>query len=221
MSSSPVIIRGTKDGLLVILGEGPWDEILHELMDRLDRTASFFKGARVNLELGEREINEDQLRQVQDLLVSHDIHPSSISANAETTKVAAQGLHLPIADPSRPDGETLRIDRESRRGTLIRRTLRSGQAIQHPGHVVVIGDVNAGAEITAGADVVVFGRLRGVVHAGATGDDDAIVCALDLSPTQLRIGNYIARPPDEHSRGTNKAEIARILDGQIVLERWK
>ncbi|MBI3943276.1 MAG: septum site-determining protein MinC [Chloroflexi bacterium] len=221
MSSNPVTIRGTKDGLLVILGAGPWEEILHELTNRLERTASFFRGAQVNLELSEREISEDQLKQVRDLLFSHDIHLIGISANAETTKVAAQVLQIPLSDPPRPDGEALRTDRESRRGTLIRRTLRSGQTIQHPGHVVVIGDVNAGAEITAGADVVVFGRLRGVVHAGAAGDDEAIVCALDLSPTQLRIGNYIARPPDEHTRGRNNAEIARILDGQIVLERWK
>ena len=78
---------------------------------------------------------------------------------------------------------------------LVRRTLRSGYSLQHSGHVVVIGDVNPGAEIIAGGDVIVWGHLRGMVHAGAEGNDDAVVCALDLAPTQLRIGGLIATTP--------------------------
>jgi len=66
--------------------------------------------------------------------------------------------------------------------------------------------------------VVVWGRLRGVVHAGAGGDAEAVVCALDLSPTQLRIANHIATSPAR--KGEPKPEMARIRDGQIVAERW-
>jgi septum site-determining protein MinC len=104
---------------------------------------------------------------------------------------------------------------------LVRRTLRSGQAIQHPGHVVVIGDVNPGAEVVAAGDVVVWGRLRGLVHAGAMGDDEALVCALRLTPTQLRIGNHIARPPDQERQDDRPPEMARVQGNRIVVEPWR
>jgi septum site-determining protein MinC len=68
--------------------------------------------------------------------------------------------------------------------------------------------------------VYVWGKLRGVVHAGAAGDDHATVGALILAPTQLRIGQYIARAPDEHRVLRWPAEIARVRDGQIVVEPW-
>jgi septum site-determining protein MinC len=96
--------------------------------------------------------------------------------------------------------------------------LRSGFSLQHPGHVVVIGDVNPGAEVIAGGDILVWGRLRGVVHAGAEGDEGAIVCALDLSPTQLRIAGQIAITPKR--RGKPHPEVARLHEGQVVAEPW-
>jgi septum site-determining protein MinC len=102
---------------------------------------------------------------------------------------------------------------------LVRRTLRSGFSLQHPGHVVVIGDVNPGAEIIAGGDVIVWGRLRGMVHAGANGNEAAVVCALDLSPTQLRIAGQIAVTPQR--RGKSQPEMARLRNGQVVAEPWE
>jgi len=86
-------------------------------------------------------------------------------------------------------------------------------------HVVVIGDVNPGAEITAGGNVIVWGRLRGVVHAGAGGDEEAVVCALDLAPTQLRIAGHIAVSPER--RKDPGPEIARIREGQLIADTWK
>ena len=84
--------------------------------------------------------------------------------------------------------------------------------------MIVVGDVNAGAEIVADGDVVVWGHLRGTVHAGANGDADAVVCALELSPTQLRIADLIAVSPAR--RGEARPELARIKDRRIVAERW-
>ena len=103
---------------------------------------------------------------------------------------------------------------------LVHRTLRSGQALRHAGHVVLIGDVNPGAEIVAGGDVVVWGKLRGTVHAGAMGDESRVVCALELAPTQLRIGNLVARPPDERRSRRIRPEIAFVSQGRIVAEPW-
>jgi len=104
-------------------------------------------------------------------------------------------------------------------GLVVRRTLRSGQAIRHAGHIILIGDVNPGAEVVAGGDIVVWGKLRGTVHAGAMGDDRAVVCALELAPSQIRIGLHIARSP-ERSRRPKAPEIASVQEEGIVVERW-
>ena len=104
-------------------------------------------------------------------------------------------------------------------GVLIKRTIRSGRTVRSKGHVVVIGDVNSGAEIVAIGDVVVWGKLRGVVHAGAQGDENAVVCALDLAPTQLRIANLITIPPQE-GRTNAKPEMAHVSNGQIEAIPW-
>ena len=102
---------------------------------------------------------------------------------------------------------------------LIQRTLRSGHSVKHLGHITIIGDVNPGAEIIAGGNVVVWGRLRGTVHAGAQGDEDAVICALDLSPTQLRIADHINLAPPQRRRP--KPELARLIDGKVYAEPWK
>jgi septum site-determining protein MinC len=105
-------------------------------------------------------------------------------------------------------------------GLIARRTLRSGQQLRHPGSITVIGDVNPGAEVVAGGDIVVWGKLRGTVHAGAMGNETAVVCALDLAPTQLRIAQYFARSP-EGRRRKPLPEVARVRDGKIVAESWE
>jgi septum site-determining protein MinC len=92
--------------------------------------------------------------------------------------------------------------------------------VHSQGHVVVYGDVNAGAAIVAGGDVIVWGRLRGTVHAGAYGDENVVVCALDMVPMQLRIAGFITTSPDE-KRHKPRPEVALIRDDQIVVEAWK
>jgi septum site-determining protein MinC len=103
---------------------------------------------------------------------------------------------------------------------MIRKTLRGGRTVQSQGHVVVFGDVNPGAEIIAGGDIVVWGRIRGIVHAGANGDETAVVCALDMTPTQLRIAGYITVAPSD-KRHKAKPEMALIRNRQIIVEAWK
>jgi septum site-determining protein MinC len=83
-----------------------------------------------------------------------------------------------------------------------------------------MGDVNPGAEIIAGGDVIVWGRLRGLVHAGALGDETAVICALSLNPTQLRISDQIAISPNG-SKHKPEPEKVSIRDGQIVAESWQ
>lgn len=104
---------------------------------------------------------------------------------------------------------------------LVERTIRSGQSLHYSGHIVVMGDVNPGAEIVAGGNIVVMGYLRGVAHAGATGNEKAIVAAFRLMPTQLRIAGHITRAPDGESWEPVYPEIARIKNGVVVIERYQ
>lgn len=96
-------------------------------------------------------------------------------------------------------------------------TVRGGQSLQHAGNIVVVGDVNPGAELVATGDIVVFGSLRGVAHAGAGGDADARVYALDLSATQLRIATCIAADDSQGRRGAPVPEAALVRDERIVI----
>lgn len=101
---------------------------------------------------------------------------------------------------------------------LVRRTLRSGQKINFNGNVVILGDVNPGAEVMASGHVIVLGALRGMVHAGAAGDEQAVVVAFRLQPTQLRIANHITRPPEDESARPGQPEIAQIKDDVVTIE---
>ena len=108
------------------------------------------------------------------------------------------------------------------RTIMIAKTLRSGQTVVYDGNVVVLGDLNPGAEIIARGHVLVMGSLRGFVHAGSSGMRDATVTALDMNPTQIRICDYVTRPPDnEYVKSENIAETARIKDGGIVIEAYR
>jgi septum site-determining protein MinC len=96
-------------------------------------------------------------------------------------------------------------------------TLRGGQSLHHLGNIVVIGDVNPGAELVASGDIVVFGVLRGVAHAGAQGDAKARVYAIELQPTQLRIATFIAADAGDRKQTPIQPEVACIQNDRIVI----
>lgn len=210
--SAKAIVRGTRDGVLIVLGDGDWLQVMTDLERQLARpnASAFFRGAHVSVETGNRFLQESERAQLEALLAAHNINV---------------GTMMPAA-PQAPASAKERDDMQLRHtGTtdvlMIRRTLRSGQLIKHSGPVVVYGDVNDGAEIISTGDVLVFGKLRGVVHAGAQGDDSATIGALLLNPPQIRIGNHIARAPEERGKKTRGPEIACVRDGHIVIEPWR
>jgi septum site-determining protein MinC len=224
VSPEAISIKGIRHGLLVTLHDGGWDALLAELEHRLETNPSFFQGGRVSLDVGALALNEDDLRMVRDLLEQHDVALHAVVSEDEKTETASQalGLVIDLGLDRRPMPESVAATNEAPPGEAIvlERTLRSGQSIEHSGHVIIIGDVNPGAEIVADGHVLIWGRLRGTVHAGARGDEQAIVCALDMSPTQLRIAGHITRSPEER-RHNPVPEIAVVRDGQIVAMPWK
>jgi septum site-determining protein MinC len=229
MSQTRIEIKGTSYGLVIHIGSGDWSSLLNELASRLEQTPSFFKGGRVALHVGPRVMTGSQLKHVGDILQKHEMSLWAVTSESDATREQAMSLGLETTLPFSqvPSSQTTRPgdDENGRNGAiLVRRTLRSGQSLHHPGHIVVIGDVNPGAEIVAGGDVVVWGRLRGIVHAGASGDDGAVVCALSLAPMQLRISRHIARSPgselDQKELSGIAPEVASVQDDQIVVEPW-
>ncbi|MBE0410583.1 MAG: septum site-determining protein MinC [Anaerolineales bacterium] len=215
-------IKGIREGLLITLGEGTWLEARQALLDHVKQQADFLHGARIIINVGPQEIRAADLGQLRDILSDAGLTLWGVLSNSAITQQTAQSLGLATRiGPSRPEREepTLDTSMSGEGAVLIRRTLRSGFSLQHAGHVIVIGDINPGAEVVAGGDIVVWGHLRGMVHAGAEGDEDSVVCALDLSPTQLRIANKIAVTPSRH--GKPQPETARIVDGNVVAEPWK
>jgi len=219
--SGPVQIKGIRDGLLVTLGDAPWPELQAELIAQIDAQTAFFHGAHLALDVGNQILRVAELVTLRDTLSERGVSLWAVISNSPTTEQTAQNLGLAtrISKP-RPEEVRLAPDVVAEETALwVRHTLRSGARVEFPGHVVVMGDVNPGAEIVAGGSVLVWGRLRGVVHAGAQGDETAVVCALELSPTQLRIAGEIAISPKRE--GKAQAEIACLKDGKLLAEPWQ
>jgi septum site-determining protein MinC len=226
MAISEVTIKGIADGLVLDPGSAGWQAFLESLTKRLAETEPFFQGGQVMLQAGSRVLTVAQLQALTGLLEEHGLVLVAVDTTEPETRQAADtlGMKVAISNFQSPTSNfqlpTSNLEVTSS-GVLLRRTLRSGQAVHHDGHVVIMGDVNPGAEVVASGDVLVWGRLRGLVHAGASGDETARVCALQLNPTQLRIGEHIARPPEENRRRSVIPEVARVVNGQIVVEAWQ
>lgn len=218
-----VTIKGTSEGLIITLGPGPFEAVVDEMEERLTSRASFFRGGRVALRVGDRSMSVEQLQTIGVTLERLGMTLWAVESDHPATHVAARELELevglrPNTPPVTATSESIPLDEMA--GIVVRRTLRSGQTVHYPGHVTLIGDVNPGAEIVAGGDIIVWGRLRGNAHAGAMGDEQAIICALQMQPNQIRIGAHIARPPDRSWR-PKAPEKASVQEGGIVVERWK
>lgn len=207
----PVSVKGAREGLRIIVSaeaEGP--AVAASLRDQLSRRAgAFFLGAHVVLELPGPTL---------DLALAERLAPVISEAGMQLVAVQQSGASQPVLARTAAEEPPRAAAPES--ALVVSGTLRSGQRVAHGGSVVVLGDVNPGAEVVAGGSVVVWGRLRGVVEAGLADDAGAAVCALDLMPTQLRIGNAIARAPEEPDRQP-VPEVARTVDGRIVVEAWR
>jgi len=221
--ASEVQIKGIREGLLVTLGDGSWDEVRQSLLTHLDQQAIFLRGARLALDVGSRNLKTEEIEQINQEIANRNLEMWAVLSESLTTESSARTLGLTTQLSNLPKEKLFQpeigVDLFDEPAILIQRTLRSGYAVQSPGHVIVIGDVNPGAEIIAAGNIIVWGKLKGVVHAGASGDEHAIICALDLSPTQLRIASSIATTPKR--RGKPQPEIASLRDGRVIAEIWE
>lgn len=223
--TNKIQMKGVREGLLVSLGDGEWSELRQALLAHMDEQVNFLRGAKLYLEVGNQILNAVELGSLRDQISERGLSLWGVLSNSPTTEATAQtlGLATRLSQPSSktqyrasaPPDTSLQDGEDA---IVLQRTLRSGYRVKYDGHVIVVGDVNPGAEIIAGGSVIVWGRLRGLVHAGASGNAQAVVCALDLSPTQLRIADQVAAFPVR--RGKSEPDIARLVGKEVIVEAW-
>ena len=221
MQAQEIEVKGIKNGILVEVKNGDWQIQENALFQHIDHNQGIFEGAQLVVDVGNRALKSPDLASLRNALSDREIKLWAVLSTSLVTERASQDLGLAIkVDQSFPEPEKDPINSllEGDDAVFLKRTLRSGHKVKHPGHIVVLGDVNPGAELVAGGNIIVWGRLRGVVHAGAMGDTEAVVCSLDLSPTQLRIADKISISPPK--KGKARPEIAQLEDGQVTARDW-
>jgi septum site-determining protein MinC len=218
--TSLVQIKGIRDGLLATFAEAAWEDQCSALLAQIDERSAFFQGARLAIDVGSQALKVNDLVSLRDRLSERNVALWAVLGESAVTEHTSQllGLATRISKPRPEEQKPADVTAEDT-ALFINKTLRSGKRIEYSGHVVVMGDVNAGAEIIAEGHVVVWGRVRGMIHAGSKGDRSATICALDLSATQLRIADEVSavlRP-----QKNPKPEVASInSEGRLQSELW-
>jgi septum site-determining protein MinC len=225
-----IAIKGTRNGLLLTLEpETPFSELLIALSHRLSEAPGFFRGASLALDTRRRDLRISERTQLEELLANYQMSVTSLEQTLIAKQLEPEVIAPEVGSESsitaeipneQSETQASRLDpRDSDDTLFLRRTIRSGQEIHHASSIVILGDVNPGAEIVASGDIIVWGVLRGMVHAGYPNNANAIVCSLLLAPVQLRIAHLLSRPPDGFQVQAHP-EFATIKNGQIVVEAW-
>jgi len=223
-----LILKGNRDGVAIIIDQHAHiDAAVSQLRAKLQEAGDFFRGAAFRLEVGDRELAAEEREATTAAIEEFGVRLNEPGEEEPGSKIGLSPRHqahlssdstASLSSPHRAEGRGTEAIAEAT--LLIRRTVRSGQRIEYDGNVVVMGDVNAGAVVTCTGDIIVLGALRGLAHAGAEGNEDAVVVAFRLEPTQLRIAQYISRSPDEYLPGPKGPEEARVKNGMIVIEEY-
>jgi septum site-determining protein MinC len=219
--TSLVQIKGIRDGLLATFSDALWEDQRAALLAQIDERPSFFQGARLAMDVGSQILKVNDLIDLRDHLSERNVSLWAVVSDSPTTEQTSQllGLATRISKP-RPEEQRQFIDTITDDTALfINKTIRSGTRIEFPGHIVIVGDINPGAEIVAEGNVIIWGRVRGMIHAGSKGDRSAFICALDLSANQLRIADEVSATlkPQKDPR----PEIASInSEGHLQAELW-
>jgi len=183
-------------------------QIKKGLENRLQLVTDLPVGSKVSIDIGKRVLSNKQVRELEDTLLDYGVHLDQLISGGLDDENSEQ--EASIAGMNHYDDTA-----------LICQHIRSGQKKFVPGNAVILGDINPGAEVIAGGNILVMGSLRGLAHAGVFGDEGVIISAYRLNPTQLRIAAHITRPPDGERNGVDYPEVARIREGRVVIEKLK
>ena len=200
-----VLFKGTKDGITVMFDpEAPFDTLCDQLEKKVVEAGKFFDHVKTAMAFKGRDFTAEEEETLLKIIAKH--------ATMDVTFVKTENNELKelselLAKEMSPSNLT-----KFHRGSL-----RNGQKIEFDGSVVVVGDVNPGAEIKAGGNIIVLGQLKGMAHAGCKGMTEAFVTAIFMAPVQLRIADIITRFPEENKKGPKPPEYAFVQNGQIFV----
>lgn len=214
-----ITIKGVNDSLVFFFGEGSLADHMAFLEKKFAGTPGLFNGSRVVFQgKGLAELSHEDLSALQKLclengMILNNTVNSPATAAPDTAEPTAAS---PEPVPARPPRFATPAPAKD---VFIRRNLRSGQKLRAEGSVVIWGDVHESAEIVAGGDIIVMGKLGGIAHAGCYGNESSVVFAINLVPGQIRIGSKVSRS----IRGEVKRpypEIAFLEDGNICVREY-
>lgn len=176
-----------------------WTELCQQLKVRLNAGERFWQpNAEVQLMGSDRLLDIRQLQEIADALLEAELQLKRVHTSRRQTAVAAATAGYSVEQ--QPPVSTLSKSADKPQSLAeplyLQMTVRSGVEIRHPGTIVLLGDVNPGGSVVAGGDILVWGRLRGVVHAGAGGNTNSVIMALQMEPMVIRIAKYVARGPE-------------------------
>lgn len=221
MDENIISFKATVNGLILIMrGEDDFETVYEHIEKKLESSGRFFKGASMAVKYRGRKLTAEQEQKITELLSSK-------------TGAEIKNFEEDTAQPEKEQEEAGKNWEKPKKRMIFfkgleegmtkfyKGTVRSGQLVSFEGNLVIIGDVNPGGEIMATGNVIVMGSLRGMVHAGADGNKEAVVTALCLQPTQLRIADVITRPPDtKENKPALIPEMAVVRGDMVYIERF-
>lgn len=207
MSRDLVTIKGGKDGFrLLVDSSASMEEIEAEIKKKLEENPGFFpEGTKFELEVA--DLDRSVKKGIDQLLSKHGF---GVDKSPKADNHIADNIRG-IKKTGQPEQTTVQ------EMMVLNRTIRGGEEVTSQSSILICGNVNPGAHVIAGGSIDIRGKCRGMVHAGAWGDTNAVIIADRLMPSQIRIANMIARSPDSMEQ-SDFAERAYIKDGQIVIE---
>ncbi len=205
-----VIIKGNKYGIVVVLDAAmEFEELREKIAEKFRDSSKFFDKAQMAISFEGRKLTNEEQREILNIIAAEtELHVVCIVENdKEKEEIFKKTLDEKLMELSNSTGQ------------FYKGNLRSGQVLESETSIIVIGDVNPGARVVSKGNIIVLGSLKGTVFAGANGNTNAFVVALDMNPGQIRIADSIARSPDKPVKETVKeAKIAFLEDGNIYIE---
>jgi septum site-determining protein MinC len=229
ISNIQVQFKREEDKLLLILPteaqvpatDNSWSEIWQQVKLRLLGSDRFFApNTMVHLVAQNRLLDGRQLQELAETLNEVQLQLKLVSTSRRQTAIAAasSGYSVEQLQPEVSLNSELKAAKPLAEALYLEMTVRSGVEFRHPGPVIILGDLNPGGIVVADGDILVWGRLRGIAHAGASGNRESLIMALQMEPTQLRIADAVARAP-EKSPPQFYPEVAHITPQGIRITR--
>lgn len=219
-----ISIKGKNGRLEVVVdAQTSYRDIKMAIIEKLTKSKGFFAGSEAKLVISGREMTKAQRQELKRLLaMDYDIYDVSFSGALSAVDTQVEVKQAQAKQDTTEGRSAINLISKNyfdAKSVFVSHTLRSGQRVECAGDVVVLGDVNIGAEVIAGGSVAVMGTLRGLVHAGAMGRSDVVIAANALLPGQLRISGKIAVFPE--GKVAPGPEIAEFKQGSVMVRPLK